>query len=61
MNRSVSLSLPNGLVILIDEVGAKRHDPTRSDTVRILILEALAHLNYLPKDEMKALGVLGKD
>jgi len=57
MNRCVSLSLPEHLVTLIDKLGAKRHDPTRSDTARVLILEALARLNYLPEDEKKALGV----
>ena len=57
MNRSISLSLPNRLVDLIGKVGAKRQDPTRSDTVRVLLLQALAQLNYLPEDEKKALGV----
>lgn len=57
MNRSTTLSLPDSLLRLIDEVRRKRRDPTRSDTVRVLILQALAAMSYLPSSEKKALGV----
>jgi metal-responsive CopG/Arc/MetJ family transcriptional regulator len=64
----VSLSLPGNLVRLIDEVRELRHDPTRSDTVRILLLTALGSMNYLRASERKALGMklrevkeIGKD
>ena len=46
--------LPQDLVDLVDEVKEKRMDPTRSDTVRYLILRALKDLSVLP-DETKKL------
>lgn len=57
MNKPVCLSLPTRLVALIDKIGEERQDPTRSDTVRILLLQALAAMSYLPDSEKKALGI----
>lgn len=57
MNKTVSLSLPTALLVLIDNVKEKRKDPTRSDTVRLLLLKALASMSYLSVEEKKALGV----
>lgn len=57
MNRTLSLSLPPRLVELIEVVKVKRQDPTRSDTVRVLLLQALADMSFLPTDEKKALGI----
>mgnify|MGYP001063582467 CR=1 FL=1 len=57
MNRTASFSLPESLLKLIDKVGDKRRDPTRSDTVRVLLLQALATMSYLPDSEKKALGI----
>lgn len=48
--------LPNDLVNLLDEVKEYRKDPTRSDTVRFLILKALADMSLLPEETKKALG-----
>jgi hypothetical protein len=42
---------------LVDDVKCKRRDPTRSDTVRILLLHGLAALGYLPNSQKKALGI----
>ena len=58
MNRTVSISLPGNLLQLIDEVKEKRRDPTRSDTIRVLLLKALADMSFLSKDEKKALGII---
>ena len=49
--------LPEDLVELLDRLKKDRKDPTRSDTVRFLLLKALADLSYLPKETKKALGV----
>lgn len=59
MNRTISVSLPESLVKLIDETKEKRRDPTRSDTVRVLLLRALAELSLIPEESKKALGVGG--
>jgi len=40
---------------MIDAVQLNRHDPTRSDTARVLLLKALADLGYLKRREIKAL------
>jgi len=58
LNRTVSISLPGNLLQLIDEVKEKRRDPTRSDTIRVLLLKALADMSFLSKDEKKALGII---
>jgi metal-responsive CopG/Arc/MetJ family transcriptional regulator len=58
----VSFYLPKELVQLVDEVRKARADPTRSDTVRVLILERLAQLSLLSPQTKKALGVgVGKN
>jgi len=49
--------LPEDLVELLDKVKRDRRDPTRSDTVRFLILKALADLSFLPQNTKKALGI----
>jgi len=48
--------LPGDLVDLVDKLKCERMDPTRSDTVRFLILKALAELSYLREETKKALG-----
>jgi metal-responsive CopG/Arc/MetJ family transcriptional regulator len=60
MNRPVTFSLPQSLLKLVEEVRRKRRDPTRSDTVRVLLLQALAAMSYLPQSEKKALGIQPK-
>lgn len=49
--------LPADLVCLIDKIKEMRRDPTRSDTVRYLVLRALADLGFLPADTRRALGI----
>lgn len=58
MNKATTFSLPESILDLIEEVRRKRRDPTRSDTVRVLLLQALAAMSYLPDSEKKALGIL---
>jgi len=50
--------LPEDLVELLDKVKEARKDPTRSDTVRFLLLKALADLSFLPAITKKALGII---
>ena len=57
MNRSSTFSLPESVLELVDDVKCKRRGPTRSDTVRILLLHGLAALGYLPNSQKKALGI----
>ena len=57
MNKGATFSLPESLLSLLREVQRKRRDPTRSDTVRVLLLQALAAMSYLPGSEKKALGI----
>jgi Arc/MetJ-type ribon-helix-helix transcriptional regulator len=54
--RGTSVWLPADLVELIDEVRNRRMDPTRSDTLRYLVLRALCDMSLIPEDVMKALG-----
>ncbi len=49
--------MPETLVKLIDEVKRFRKDPTRSDTVRVLLLQALGQMSYLEPQSKKALGI----
>jgi metal-responsive CopG/Arc/MetJ family transcriptional regulator len=49
--------LPDDLVEIIDKVKIGRKDPTRSDTVRFLLLVALAEMSFLAPETKKALGV----
>jgi len=57
MNKAATFSLPESLLTLLEEVQRKRRDPTRSDTVRVLLLQALAAMSYLAGPEKKALGI----
>jgi len=52
--------LPKSLVPLIDKIQRDRADPTRSDTIRFLLLRAMSDMSYLPPEQKKALGVLAK-
>lgn len=49
--------LPFDVIDLVDKLKEDRKDPTRSDTVRFLILRSLAELSYLPESTKKALGI----
>lgn len=57
MNKPVTLSLPESLLRLVERVRTARRDPTRSDTVRVLLLQALATMGYISTSEKKALGM----
>ena len=48
--------LPPDVVSLVDKIRHDRRDPSRSDTLRFLILRAAAELRYLPTEQSKALG-----
>ena len=48
--------LPKDIVDLVDKIKELRRDPSRSDTVRFLLLKALADLSFLPREVKKALG-----
>lgn len=49
--------MPKDVVSLVDKVKVDRKDPTRTDTVRYLLLRALAEMSFLPKETKKALGL----
>lgn len=53
--RTVSYSLPERVIQMVETVQQARHDPTKSDTVRVLLLKALADLGYLKAREVNAL------
>ena len=57
MNRTISISLPQSLIELIDKTRDHRGDPTRSDTVRVLLLRALADMSLVSDETKKALGI----
>jgi len=57
LNKAATVSLPKSLLDLIEEVRRERRDPTRSDTVRVLLLQALASMSFLSESEKKALGM----
>lgn len=57
MVEGTTVWLPADLVVLIDKLKEVRRDPTRSDTVRYLVLRALAELSFLPAETKKALGI----
>ena len=48
---------PDDLIAVIDELKVARRDTQRSDTVRLLILWALAELGYLPEKTRRAHGL----
>ena len=56
----VSVCLPDDLVQLIDDIKVKRRDPSRSNTIRLLLLEKLAEMALLPDEDKKALGMGGR-
>jgi metal-responsive CopG/Arc/MetJ family transcriptional regulator len=58
LNEAATFSLPKSLVRLLETVQRKRRDPTRSDTARILLLQALGSMSYLSASEKKALGIV---
>ena len=55
-----TIYLPSDLVEILDQVQSDRKDPTRSDTVRFLLLYSLAVLSYLPEVTKKAIGLKEK-
>ena len=57
MNKAATFSLPESVLKLVERVRQERRDPTRSDTVRVLLLQALAAMSYLPQSQKKALGI----
>lgn len=57
MNKATTFSLPESLLKLVEQVRQDRRDPTRSDTVRVLLLQALGTMSYLPESQKKALGI----
>nr|MDO8135786.1 ribbon-helix-helix protein, CopG family [Candidatus Njordarchaeum guaymaensis] len=60
MNKAATVSLPESILKLVEELRRKRRDPTRSDTVRVLLLQALAAMSYISNSEKKALGIKTK-
>jgi hypothetical protein len=57
LNRPATFSLPESVLRLLEKVKEERRDPTRSDTVRILLLQALGAMSYLPQSQKKALRI----
>ena len=55
--KGTTVWLPKDLVEIVDKFKNQRRDPTRSDTVRFLLLKALAEMSFLPEETKKALGV----
>jgi metal-responsive CopG/Arc/MetJ family transcriptional regulator len=49
--------LPKDVVSLVDKVKEDRKDPTRTDTVRYLLLRSLAEMSFLTEQTKKALGI----
>jgi len=55
--KGTTVWLPKDLVEIVDKFKNQRRDPTRSDTVRFLLLKALAEMSFLPEETKKTLGV----
>ena len=55
--KGTTIWLPGDVVEIVDKVKEKRLDPRRSDTIRFLLLKALADMSFLPEESKKALGV----
>jgi metal-responsive CopG/Arc/MetJ family transcriptional regulator len=53
----ISICLPEDIVAIIDHVKVRRRDPSRSNTIRLLLLEKLAEMSLLPDEDKKALGL----
>ncbi len=58
MSGPTTFRLAEDLTEQIDRLRAKRQDPTRSDTIRFLLLRAMAQLDVLTKEQKRALGVI---
>jgi hypothetical protein len=54
---NTSVRLPKQLFDIIQDVQRARGDPTRTDTIRFLLMHALAELSFLPEESKKAHGV----
>ncbi len=54
----LSISLPENVLKILDKVQKDRNDPSRSDTVRSLLVKALAEMSYMPKNTKKSFGVI---
>jgi len=57
MTKGTTIWLPEDVVGLVDQVKQGRKDLRRSDTVRYLLLRALAEMSYLSQETEKALGI----
>ena len=55
MGKKLTIYLPEEIFNTIEELKKKRNDPTRSDTIRVLILSALAEMGFLPEDQRRAI------
>ncbi len=56
-NVSVNATVPAALIEKIEQVRKARFDNKRADTIRFLILRALADLGFLSDSEKTALGL----
>lgn len=56
-NVSVNATVPAALIEKIEQVRKARFDNKRADTIRFLILRALADLGFLSEAEKTALGL----
>lgn len=61
MSGGTTVYLPNDVVGFVDKVKRDRMDVTRADTIRFLLLRALASMSYLDEDTKKALGIQRKE
>lgn len=59
--RTISIYLPEEVIEMLERVQSRRNDPTRSDTIRVLLLTKLAEMSYLSEDVKKALDVEGEN
>lgn len=55
--KGTTIWLPADVVMIVDKLKEARRDPTRSDTVRFLIMKALADMSFLPPETKKALAI----
>lgn len=60
VQQNKTVTIPSELVDKIDSVSKARFSKSRADTVRFLILKALADLGYLSDEEKNALFFEGK-
>lgn len=52
--RTLSICLPEEVFHALEKAKIERRDPSRSDTVRTLLVKVLADLSYLPEETRKA-------